>query len=194
MARPAGPAPTIDDVVLHRLARAVLGQDRFRGHRNVSRLLAARWLASKLAVDSTERSATARFNELRHRSVGPRRPRHRRLERPRRAVRARRWPRPAPASCSPARRVERLKSLRAEIEAEGGDAHVVAARRDRPRQHQGRRRPRRDRDGHDRHPGQQLGRRDDAEAGRRRRRRTSTTCSTSTRAAPSSSRRRSASA
>ena len=34
-------------------------------------------------------------------------------------------PRPAPASRWPARRVERLKSLRAEIEAEGGDAHVV---------------------------------------------------------------------
>ena len=48
------------------------------------------------------------------------------------------WPRPARGVALAGRRVERLKSLRAEIEAEGGDAHVVRARRHRPRQHQGR--------------------------------------------------------
>ena len=35
------------------------------------------------------------------------------------------WRKPARKSCWPARRVERLKELRAEIEAAGGAAHVV---------------------------------------------------------------------
>ena len=47
-----------------------------------------------------------------------------------------------------ARRIERLKTLRAEIEAAGGDAHVVDAGRHRHRQHQVRGGARRDRDGH----------------------------------------------
>jgi NADP-dependent 3-hydroxy acid dehydrogenase YdfG len=35
------------------------------------------------------------------------------------------WRAPAPPWCWPARRIEKLKDLRAQIEGEGGDAHVV---------------------------------------------------------------------
>ena len=103
---------------------------------------------------------------LSDRLVRPRGPGHRRLQRPGRAVRK-------DAGCGGCRR------------GAGGAAHRApedAARRDRgrrrrctcgrhgrhrPRQHPRRRGPCRDRDGHDRHPGQQLGRQHHAEADRR---------------------------
>jgi NAD(P)-dependent dehydrogenase (short-subunit alcohol dehydrogenase family) len=64
-----------------------------------------------------------------------------------------------------ARRVERLKDLRAEIEAEGGAATLSVDVTQPTRS--GGRRPGRARGRPDRHPGQQLRRLDDAAPGRR---------------------------
>ena len=109
-------------------------------------------------------------DELRDRPVGPRCADHRRFERARNAVRedlgalgrrggARRAAHRAPEDAACGDRGQRRRCARGH------------GRRDRLRQHPGRGGPRRDRDGCDRHPGQQLGREHDSEDRRCDRRR-----------------------
>ena len=177
------PAADDHDVVLHRLARAVL----LRGSLVVSSMLLrcgtgprARRFYESAPAPSMQRARAivcadkrcvvgagrGAVSELQHRSVGPRRPGHRRVQRPGRAVRAHvaQGRRRCGAGGAPRRAAEgaaRRDRGRRRRRPRGG------ARRDRPRQHPRRGGARRDRDGRDRHPRQQRRRRHHAEAHRR---------------------------
>ena len=164
VASPAGPAPTM--ATSYSIAsRGPCWARISSGVIAVSLFLSA-GRASKLSVDSTERNRCT-IHELSDRSVGARRPRHRRIGRPRRAVRAR------PGQGGRRRRARRAPRREAEEPARrdrgrGRRCPRRGARRHRPRQHPLGRRAYRDRDGNDRHPGQQLRRGDDPAADRGR--------------------------